>query len=79
MEKRLYRSRTNKSLGGVCGGLGNYFNVDPVIIRVAYVLLAIFSAGFPGLLVYIILCIVIPNEPEIIEPWQDPTPPQELI
>jgi phage shock protein PspC (stress-responsive transcriptional regulator) len=57
---RLYRSTTDKVIGGVCGGLGNYLNIDPVIVRILFVLLAIF--GGSGILVYIILWIVIPEE-----------------
>ncbi|MEI6681177.1 MAG: PspC domain-containing protein [Bacteroidota bacterium] len=59
--KRLFRSRKDRVIGGVCGGLGNYFNLDPVIIRVATV--ALFFAGFIGLLGYIIAWIIVPNEP----------------
>ncbi|MBQ1502194.1 MAG: PspC domain-containing protein [Firmicutes bacterium] len=61
--KKLYRSNTNKMLGGVCGGVAEYFNVDPTLIRLAYVLLSVFTAGFPGILVYIIALIVIPADP----------------
>jgi len=49
-------------IAGVCGGLANWFGWDPTIVRVAYVLLSVLSAGFPGLLVYIILAIIMPNE-----------------
>lgn len=59
--KRLYRSRTNRMLGGVCGGLGAYFNIDPTLIRLAFVLL-FFGVG-AGPLLYIILWIVVPEEP----------------
>lgn len=59
--KRLYRSR-EKMLGGVLGGIGNYFDLDPTIVRIAYVLLSIASVGFPGLLAYIIMWIIIPEE-----------------
>jgi phage shock protein C len=59
MEKKLRRSQ-NKIFAGVCAGIAEYFNLDPTLIRVAYVLVSIFSAGFPGLLVYIILMLVIP-------------------
>lgn len=48
---------------GVCGGIADYMHVDPTIVRLVYVLLSVFSAGFPGILVYIILAIVIPTEP----------------
>lgn len=61
MEKKLLRSR-NQMIGGVCAGLANYFNFDPTLVRVAYVLLSVLSAGFPGALVYIILWLVMPME-----------------
>ncbi len=57
---RLYRSTTDKVIGGVCGGLANYLNIDPVIVRILFVLLAVF--GGSGILVYIILWIVIPEQ-----------------
>ena len=57
---RLYRSTTDKVIGGVSGGIGNYLNIDPVVVRVLFVLLFLF--GGSGLLVYIILWIVIPTE-----------------
>ncbi len=66
MEKRLTRSAINKSIAGVCGGLAEYFNLDPTLVRVGYVLLTIFSAGFPGLLLYIILLIIMPEGPKQI-------------
>ena len=59
MEKRLYRSRTDRMIFGVCGGMGAYFGVDSTIIRIIAVLLAI--TGF-GILAYIILAFVIPLE-----------------
>ncbi len=59
--KRLYRSKKDRIIGGVCGGLGKYFNVDPVVIRVITV--ALFFAGFLGLLGYIISWIIVPEEP----------------
>lgn len=60
MERRLYRSRTDRMLGGVCSGLGNYFGVDPSLIRLAFVLLTVF--GGSGVLLYLILWIVLPEE-----------------
>lgn len=57
---RLYRSTTDKVIGGVSGGLADYLNIDPVIVRIMFVLLAIF--GGSGVLVYIILWIVIPEK-----------------
>ena len=62
--KKLYRS-SNRILAGVCGGIAEYFDVDPTLIRVVYVFLSIFSAGFPGLLLYIILMVLMPNYNQI--------------
>ena len=61
MEKKLRRSR-NSMIAGVCAGIAEYFNLDPTLIRVGYVILSVLSAGFPGLLVYIILILVMPIE-----------------
>jgi len=58
--KRLYRSRSERMIWGVCGGLANYFNIDPVIVRIIFVLL-IFANGL-GILAYIILALVVPLE-----------------
>jgi phage shock protein C len=60
MEKRLYRSSRDRVLWGVCGGLGRYFNIDPVIVRVIFVL-TIFFGGL-GIIAYIVMAIVVPNE-----------------
>lgn len=60
MDKRLYRSRTDRMIWGVCGGLAHYFNLDPVIVRLIFVL-TIFFGGF-GIIAYIILAIVVPLE-----------------
>ena len=60
--KRLTRSN-DKMIAGVCGGIANYFELDPTIVRVLYVILSIVSAGFPGVLVYLILWLVMPKEP----------------
>lgn len=62
MARRLYRTRKDSMLGGVCGGIANYFDLDPTLVRIGYLLLSVLSAGFPGILVYIILWIVIPQE-----------------
>jgi phage shock protein C len=59
--KTLRRSRTNRMITGVCGGLGEYFGIDPTMARVLYVLASILSVAFPGILVYVILSIVIPE------------------
>jgi len=57
---RLYRSRSDRMIGGVAGGLGHYFNVDPVWLRLAFVVLAMSGAG---VLAYVILWIVVPERP----------------
>jgi phage shock protein C len=58
MEKRLQRSRTEKMIGGVCGGLADYFTVDPTIVRVLWVLLTLL--GGAGILLYVILWVIMP-------------------
>jgi phage shock protein C len=59
----LRRSRTDRVIAGVCAGLAHHFGLDVTLMRVLYVLVSILSAAFPGVLVYIILWIVIPEEP----------------
>jgi phage shock protein C len=59
--KRLIRSK-EKMWGGVLAGIGNYLEIDPTIVRVVYAILTALSAVFPGLLVYIIMWIIIPDE-----------------
>ncbi|MBI2669429.1 PspC domain-containing protein [Candidatus Woesearchaeota archaeon] len=60
--KRLYRSRKDRVLGGVCSGIAHYFNVDPVIVRLIWVIGTLLSMGL-GLLAYLIAWIIIPEEP----------------
>ena len=62
MEKKLYKSMTDKMLAGVCGGLGEYMNVDPTLIRIAAVLISLFSGGI-GLVIYIAMAIIVPQPP----------------
>ena len=59
-QKKLTRS-ANKVLGGVCGGIANYFDVDPTLVRILYVALSFFSAAFPGILLYIIMLLLMPE------------------
>ncbi|MBI9057610.1 PspC domain-containing protein [Labilibaculum sp. DW002] len=61
MAGKLRRS-SDKMIAGVCAGIADYLGWETSIVRIAYVLLSIFSAGFPGLLVYIILWFVMPDE-----------------
>ncbi len=67
--KQLYRSKKNRIIGGVCGGLGEYFNVDPTLIRLVWVI--VFLMGGSGLLVYIIFWIILPEEDSIKEVKND--------
>lgn len=62
MTQKLERTGDDKIIAGVCGGIAKYLGWDPAIVRLLYVLVSIFSAAFPGLLVYIILWIVMPEE-----------------
>ena len=57
----LHRSRTNRIVAGVCGGLAEWLGWDPTLVRVLYVLVSILSAAFPGILVYIVLWILMPE------------------
>ena len=57
----LRRSVANRHIAGVCGGIGEYFGLDPTMVRVAYALLSILSVAFPGILIYIVLWILIPK------------------
>jgi phage shock protein PspC (stress-responsive transcriptional regulator) len=59
--RRLQRSDRNKILVGVCGGLAEWLGWDPTLVRILYVAVSIFSAAFPGILVYIILWVVMPK------------------
>jgi phage shock protein C len=59
--RKLYRSKTDRKVAGVCGGLAQYFNIDPTLIRVLFVVLAIL--GGSGLVLYLALWIIVPNEP----------------
>ena len=59
--KRLYRSKTRRMLGGICGGLGDYLDVDPTVIRLVWVVLTIFTWGI-WFLIYIIAWILVPEE-----------------
>ena len=59
---QLTRSVTNAKIAGVCGGLAEYFGIDPTLARVGYVVLSILSVAFPGILVYLICWLLIPDE-----------------
>lgn len=60
--KSLRRSKDNKMIAGVVGGLANYFDLDPTVLRIIYVLVSLFSAAFPGIIVYLLLWVIMPVE-----------------
>lgn len=66
--KRLYRSEKNKVFAGVVGGVGEYFNVDPVVLRLLWMLIVIFTAVFPGIIAYIIAIFIVPEKPRAHAP-----------
>lgn len=73
-QKRLYRSRNQRMIGGVCGGLGEFLDIDPTIIRVV---LAIVTFPFPAtILAYFIMLLVVPEEPLNLPP-STPEPPAQ--
>jgi phage shock protein C len=59
--KKLYKSTTNKVFTGLIGGLGEYFNTDPTLIRLIWILVVIFTGFFPGVLTYIIAAMIVPK------------------
>ena len=62
--KKLYRSKTDKKICGVCGGLGEYLNVDSTLIRLVWLLVALTGSG---ILVYFIAAVIMPDEPDVID------------
>jgi len=66
--KKLYRSRVNKVWAGVLGGFGEYYNVDPTLLRVLFVLVLFVTGIIPGLLAYIVSTFIIPVHPDPNQP-----------
>ena len=62
MNKRLYKSRNDKMLDGVCGGIAEYFDIDPTLVRLGWALFCLVCGG--GIFVYIIAAVIIPTHPE---------------
>jgi phage shock protein C len=62
MVKKLYRSKKNRKIAGVCGGIAEYFGIDPIIVRLIALILVLSAGG--GLIAYIIAWIVVPEEPD---------------
>ena len=66
MVKRIYRSRTESMIGGLAGGLANYFQVDPVLVRLIFVGAGFLTGVVPGVLAYLVGWIIVPLEPAVI-------------
>ena len=66
-DKKLYRSTNNKMLSGVCAGFADFIGIDPTIVRVIYALVSFFTGGFAGVIIYIILAIIIPEDNGMID------------
>jgi phage shock protein C len=60
-KQRLHRSRSNKMIAGVCGGLAEWLGWDPTLVRILYVVVSIASVAFPGILVYLVLWLIMPE------------------
>lgn len=75
MEKKLYRSRESRVLAGVMGGLGEFFGVDPVLLRLAYLILTVFTGFVPGVIGYVLAIIVVPEAPRMTP--SSPVPPSD--
>lgn len=65
--KKLYRSKTERRLAGVCGGIAVYFNIDPTIVRLIWAFVSLMSASVPGILIYVICALVVPDESDAYE------------
>ncbi len=65
--KRLYLSKDNKKIFGICGGIGEYFDIDPTVIRVIAIIAGIATAVIPSVVAYFIAWLIIPKNPEINE------------
>ncbi len=65
--KKLYRSKKNRVISGVCAGIAEYLNIDPTIVRLIYILLTIFTAVAPFVIIYLIMWIIVPEQPEFID------------
>lgn len=64
--KKLYKSNTNFVLSGVLGGLGEYYDVDPTLLRLGFIILVLVTGGFPGIIAYIIAAVIVPNKPNTV-------------
>ena len=70
MNKRFYKSN-DKKISGVCGGIAEYFNWDPTIVRVLWAVLTLCTSAFPGIIIYIVLALVMPSRPSNDADWDN--------
>ena len=61
--RQMYRSRGNRMIGGICAGLGEYFNIDPTLVRLAFVFLGLIGFGGAMVIAYMVMLLVVPEEP----------------
>jgi phage shock protein C len=61
MNKKLYRSEHNRIIAGICGGVGEYFDVDPVVVRLIYLLITVFTGLVPGIVTYLLAMLIVPE------------------
>ncbi|MDR0645838.1 MAG: PspC domain-containing protein [Elusimicrobiota bacterium] len=62
MTKRLYKSTDDKMLCGVCGGIAEYFELDPTLVRLGWAFLTLFTCAFPGIILYAVAAIIMPSK-----------------
>jgi phage shock protein C len=72
--KHLYRSQSNKVLAGICGGLGEYWTVDPVVLRLLWILVTVFTGFAPGVIAYVLAIFIVPVKPADSAVSQSPKP-----
>ena len=70
MSKRLYKS-SDKKISGVCGGIAEYFALDPSIVRILWAVLTLVTSAFPGIVIYIVMAFVLPERPSSENEWSD--------
>ena len=75
--KRLYRSQKDQQIAGVCGGVADYLGVDPTLVRLLWVIFAI--AGGPGLLLYVIMWAIVPQEPEFVQATANKAKNEDIV
>lgn len=76
MSKKLYRSNSNTVLFGVIGGVGEYYDIDPTILRLAFIIIVLMSGVFPAIVAYIIAAMIVPKKP-IVHYSEHTTPKDE--